>query len=172
MKLCKRSGDMVKHKKKDVFYLVLIVVSTAAVFFTAGAFTADFFETTRLDTTVIEYVPATAPTTITTTNAPTTTMLTTTETVTITTTTKTSGTTSTTVTTSTTKATTTKAGKININIATKEELMTISGIGEVYATRIIEYREQIGYFTCLEELLEVKGIGEKRLEKWEPYLTV
>lgn len=166
---------MVKYKKKDVFYLVLVVVSTAVVFFTAGAFTADFLETTRPDTTVIEYVPATAPTTITTTNSPTTT-LTTAESAT-TTTAPTASTTTTaeanvTTTSTSVSNTTAKTGKININTATKEELMTISGIGEVYATRIIEYRELIGHFTCLEELLEIKGIGEKRLAKWEPFLTV
>lgn len=72
----------------------------------------------------------------------------------------------------TTANATTTLGKINLNTATKEELMTIKGIGEVYATRIIEYRELIGYFTSLEELLEVKGIGEKRLAQWAPYLTV
>ena len=155
-----------KHKKKDVFYFVLVVVVTAAVFFTAGAFVADYLETTRLDTTVIQYVPATAPT------AATTTQVVTASDTTTSTTKSTVTTTTTTTTTAETTQKTTIAGKININTVTKEDLMTVSGIGEVYATRIIEYREQIGYFTCLEELLEVKGIGEKRLAKWEPFLTV
>ncbi len=54
---------------------------------------------------------------------------------------------------------------ININRADADMLMMLDGIGEVIAGRIIEYREQNGAFDSLEELLEVKGIGEKTLEK-------
>ncbi len=61
---------------------------------------------------------------------------------------------------------------VNINTATKEELMCVSGIGEVYAQRIIEYRDTIGVYVSLDQLLEVKGIGEKRLNSWAPFLTV
>jgi len=59
---------------------------------------------------------------------------------------------------------------LNINTATKEELMTISGIGEVYAERILAYREENGDFTALEQLTEIEGVGEKRLETWREYL--
>ncbi len=54
---------------------------------------------------------------------------------------------------------------ININRADKEMLMMLSGIGEVMAQRIIDYREENGAFESVEKLLEVKGIGEKTLEK-------
>ncbi len=61
---------------------------------------------------------------------------------------------------------------LNINAATKEELMCVSGIGETYAQRIIDYRDTIGGYVSLEQLLEVDGIGEKRLSSWAPFLTV
>lgn len=61
---------------------------------------------------------------------------------------------------------------ININTATVEQLKQIKGIGDVIALRIIEYRNQIGQFQHVEELLDVKGIGEKTLEKIRPYITI
>ncbi len=59
---------------------------------------------------------------------------------------------------------------LNINTATKDELICVPGIGDVYAARIIEYRELNGDFTTLEELIEIKGIGEKRLQAFREYL--
>lgn len=56
-----------------------------------------------------------------------------------------------------------EAGKIDINTATAAELTQISGIGEVLAQRIVDYREEHGGFTSMEELANVEGIGEKRL---------
>lgn len=55
-------------------------------------------------------------------------------------------------------------GLVNINTASLEELCTLDGIGEVIAGRIIEYREENGPFTSVDELINVKGIGEKKLE--------
>jgi len=61
---------------------------------------------------------------------------------------------------------------ININIATKQELMHLPGIGEAYAERIIIYRDDNGPFTSVEQLEKVKGIGKKKLEQLRPYVTL
>ncbi len=56
------------------------------------------------------------------------------------------------------------AARINVNTATSEELQKIKRIGPTLAERIIEYRNLNGPFSSLDELLKVKGIGEKTLE--------
>lgn len=58
-----------------------------------------------------------------------------------------------------------RTGPVNLNTATREELMTLSGIGEVKADAILAYRAENGAFQSIEQLLEVSGIGEKTLEK-------
>lgn len=63
-------------------------------------------------------------------------------------------------------------GRININTATAEQLESLPGIGPVTARAIVEYRRQNGGFHSVEELLEVRGIGEKRLEQIRPFVTV
>lgn len=57
------------------------------------------------------------------------------------------------------------AGVIDLNLATSEELQTVDGIGPVMAQRIIDYRAQIGKFTSVDQLLDVKGIGAKTLAR-------
>ena len=64
------------------------------------------------------------------------------------------------------------ADKVDLNTATAEDLMKIDGIGESYANRIIEYREEIGGYTFLEQLLDVAGIGEKKYQNLLKYVTI
>lgn len=61
---------------------------------------------------------------------------------------------------------------IDLNRATAEDLMTLPGIGEVLAERILEYRDVSGGFVNVEQLLEVSGIGEKTLEELSAFITV
>ncbi len=63
-------------------------------------------------------------------------------------------------------------GKININTASAEELTALPGIGPSYAQRIVEHREKNGPFKKVEDLLNVRGIGEKTFEKIRDRLTV
>lgn len=61
---------------------------------------------------------------------------------------------------------------INLNKATKQELMSLPGIGETTAKNIIELREKIGRFRKPEDLLKVKGIGSKKLDKIINYIFI
>jgi len=56
------------------------------------------------------------------------------------------------------------SGKININTANATMLQTLSGIGPVLSERIIEYRNQNGFFGVIDDIKDVSGIGEKKFE--------
>ena len=63
-------------------------------------------------------------------------------------------------------------GTVDINTADKETLMSLRGVGESFAERIIEYREQNGGFKAVQELTNIRGIGQTLVEKNREMLTV
>ena len=64
------------------------------------------------------------------------------------------------------------SGKININTADATQLESLSGVGEVIAQRIIDYREANGPFTSVDQLLDVSGIGDATLAEFRDQVTV
>jgi competence ComEA-like helix-hairpin-helix protein len=62
--------------------------------------------------------------------------------------------------------------RLDLNRATKRDLMGLPGVGEVLAERILLYREEHGEFGRVADLLKVSGIGKKKLEKLTPFCTV
>lgn len=70
------------------------------------------------------------------------------------------------------KAASLKELQTDLNEATTEDLLRLPGIGEVKAEQIIQYRTEHGGFRSVDELLEIKGIGEKTLEKLRDYVCV
>ena len=64
------------------------------------------------------------------------------------------------------------SGRVNLNTAGKEELMTLTGIGEARAAAILAYREQNGPFTSIEEIMNIDGIKEKSFEKIKDNIEV
>ena len=63
-------------------------------------------------------------------------------------------------------------GKVNLNQASKEQLMTLPGVGEAKADAIIRYRSEKGDFRSIEEIMEIEGIKEGVFKKIEDWITV
>lgn len=61
---------------------------------------------------------------------------------------------------------------LDLNTATAAELQTLPGIGPVLAERILDYRAEIGGFSTVEQLMEVRGIGEKKLDAIKDLVVV
>jgi competence protein ComEA len=61
---------------------------------------------------------------------------------------------------------------VNVNTASVEELQLLPGIGEARARALVELRKRRGGFKSLDELKEVKGIGDASLERMRPYLRL
>jgi competence protein ComEA len=65
-----------------------------------------------------------------------------------------------------------EAASVNLNTATQAQLEKLPGVGAAVALRIIEYRQRSGGFKKVEDLMNVRGIGEKTFLKLKPLLTV
>ena len=66
----------------------------------------------------------------------------------------------------------TATAPVNINTATQAQLESLPGVGAKAAERILEYRQKNGSFKKIEDVMNVKGIGEKSFLKLKPRLTV
>lgn len=64
------------------------------------------------------------------------------------------------------------AKPVNINTATSEELQQVPGIGPATAQKILQMRKSYGPFKSVDDLLAIRGLGQKRLDKMRKYLTV
>jgi competence protein ComEA len=69
-------------------------------------------------------------------------------------------------------ASATAGAMVNLNTATVAQLESLPGIGKSTAERILEYREKSGGFKKIEDLMNVRGIGEKSFLKLKPLVTV
>lgn len=64
------------------------------------------------------------------------------------------------------------AGKVNLNTATVSQLEDLPGIGPALAARIVEHRQKNGAFKSIEDVMAVKGVGEKNFSKIQGFLSV
>ncbi len=64
------------------------------------------------------------------------------------------------------------AKPVNINTATSQELQQVPGIGPATAEKILQMRKSYGAFKSVDDLLAIRGLGPKRLEKMRKYLTI
>jgi len=64
------------------------------------------------------------------------------------------------------------SGTVNVNTASAEQLQLLPGVGETRARALIEARKQRGGFKSVDELLDVKGIGDASLDRMRPFVTV
>jgi competence protein ComEA len=62
--------------------------------------------------------------------------------------------------------------KVNLNSATIDQLQTLPGVGPAIAKSIVEHRTKVGKFSKIEEIINVKGIGEKKFQKIKDRLIV
>jgi competence protein ComEA len=62
--------------------------------------------------------------------------------------------------------------KINLNTASVEQLQSLPGIGPATAKSIVEHRAKVGKFSRIEEIINIKGIGEKKFEKIKDRLVI
>ncbi|MGH2568650.1 MAG: ComEA family DNA-binding protein [Bacteroidota bacterium] len=62
--------------------------------------------------------------------------------------------------------------KLDINAATKQELLSLPGIGEVLADRILQHRKEHGSFRTISDLLKIKGISKNKLEQFKNFITI
>jgi len=63
------------------------------------------------------------------------------------------------------------SGVVNVNTASVEQLSLLPGVGPTVAGRIVEHREKNGAFKAIDDLMLVKGIGEKTFERMKPYVS-
>ena len=69
-------------------------------------------------------------------------------------------------------ATAAPAGKVNLNTATVTQLVDLPGIGPALAGRIVEHRQKNGAFKSVEDVMAVRGIGERNFAKIQGFLSV
>ena len=62
--------------------------------------------------------------------------------------------------------------KVDLNHASEDQLTTLPGVGPALAARIVEFREKNGGFQRIEDLLNVRGIGDKKFSRLESMITV